>query len=191
MVRLNEKGGLIVAIGILIVLNIWLLFNNHQKDEKIEELYLTSSQTKWRYETVDSTLLHISNDEITVGNTSLSLIVFFSDQGCQSCIKDEVNLLNEKHSSYEDLTKVYLLSKKAPTYLSRMFGATFDYQVIDPKEAVFDIDFEFVNPVAVLTDSTGLVHRIHKAEVGNKKKSEEFYKQMFELFDDMQNKHGR
>ena len=188
-----KKSELAAITGVLIVLNIWLLYSINQKDRVIEELGNSRNLNNWKFETVDSTLFKISHYEVELGEASLKLIVFFSDQGCQSCIEDEVNFLNKFNAEHTSILNVYLLSAKAPTYLSRMFEASFDYKVIDPRINVFDVDFEFVNPIAVLVDSLGLVHRLHKAEVANSGKSEEFYKQMRKYFNDGNShpEHGR
>lgn len=188
-----KKGELVAITGVLIVLNILLLYSINQKDRIIEELGNRRILNNWKFETTDNTLLYISHHEVKLGEAPLKLIVFFSDQGCQSCIEDEVELLNLINDEYPGSFNVYLLSTKAPTYLSRMFEANFDYKVIDPRINVFDGDFEFVNPIAVLVDSLGLVHRLHKAEVANSSKSEEFYRQMRKFFSDGNShpEHGR
>ncbi len=188
-----KKGELVIITGVMIVLNIWLLYSINQKNRVIEEFENRKDLNNWKFETVDSTLLYLSHHDVVLSNDPLRLNVFFSDQGCQSCIEDEVNLINKFNAEHPNLLNVYLLTAKAPTYLSRMFEANFDYKVIDPRINVFDGDFEFVNPIAVLVDSLGLVHRLHKAEVANSSKSEEFYRQMRKFFSDCNShpEHGR
>ena len=182
-----------IVILILVLLNLWLLYNNNHKNKVIEELGVKIGKAEWGYENTDNVLLYLSHEEVQTPSDEVNLVVFFSDQGCQSCIKDEVSFLNTFNEKSPHRFEAYLLTQKAPTYLSRMFDANFEYKVINPLLNVFDSDFEFVNPIAVLVDSTGLVHRIHKAEVGNNRKSEEFYDQMREFFDtaNPRNEHGR
>ncbi|MEO1023647.1 MAG: hypothetical protein AAFW89_13970 [Bacteroidota bacterium] len=178
-----KKTELTAIIFVLVVLNGWLLYNNHQKNRLIDELSSTNRPVSWELETVDRTKVYLSNKEVEIPDRPISLLVFFSDQGCQSCMEDEVRFLNAFREENNNAFKVYLQTQRAPTYLTRMFGADFEYTVIDPQQNIFNVDFELVNPISVLVDSTGLVHRMHKAEVGNSEKSEVFYHQMKTLFD--------
>ncbi|RNC79531.1 MAG: hypothetical protein ED557_13470 [Balneola sp.] len=180
-----------ILIGILIVLNVWLLYNNQQKNLIIEELHENSNSSSWNVETLDSTLIHIVNDRVLIPQNEIQLKVFFSDQGCQTCIQDEVNLLNEVYNLHPKKFNAYLITQKAPTYLTRMFGASFKYELISPEKDIFDVRYEFVNPIAVLVDSTGLVHRVHKAEVANKDKSEQFYNQVKNLFEELDTRRNK
>jgi len=179
---MSKKEG-VAIIGILVGLNIWMLFSVNAKNETIEELSILLEQQALNQSALDDLKSYrLVEEPMLEGVESYKLVIIFSDQGCQSCIEDEVAILNELDRTLPSSFNAYLLTNRAPTYLTRLFRAKFEYHLLDPETTLFEPEISVVEPVAVLIDSTGLVRRVHKAEIGNKEKSIQFYDQMKHFF---------
>ena len=175
---MSKREG-VAVIGILVGLNIWLLFSVNAKNETIEELSILLEQQALNQPALDDFKSYRLVEEHMLRNAeTYKLAIIFSDQGCQSCIEDEVAILNELHRSVPQFFDAYLITHRYSNYLSRLFGAKFEYHILDPETPIFDTEVPIVEPVAALIDSTGRVGRLHRAEIGNKEKSIQFYTQM-------------
>ena len=165
---MSKREG-VAVIGILVGLNIWLLFSVNAKNETIEELTILLEQQALNQPALDDLKSRRLVEEHMLRNAeTYKLAIIFSDQGCQSCIEDEVAILNELDRVLPNSFNAYLLTNRAPTYLTRLFGAKFEYHILDPETPIFDTEVPIIEPVAALIDSTGRVGRLHRAEIGNK-----------------------
>lgn len=169
-------------VVILTLLNVWLLYANNARQIEMENLIRSKNETSlsnsdpenWGFEQAGNETAKIVHPEVELPEKDLSMSVFFTDSGCGYCVDHEVALLNDFYNKFESEFNVYLLSHNE-SFLERLHGAEFPYSVIDPEKKLVDHDFDFSNPVAIISDSNGIVQIIHIAEKDNKEKSNHFY----------------
>lgn len=174
-----KKLIVIASIFILCGFNGLLLYTVSSLQDRIK----TSKQQILRSEHHKLQTLHlrISNSSIKLPDSGLALSIFFSEEGCRFCVEHEIQNLNKFYDLYTKYVHVYLLGYNK-SYLHRLFGATFPYVVITPGKPIFNTKFILTNPVAVLTDSIGMVHQMYLTEKGKQQKSDQFYHRMRLLF---------
>lgn len=177
-----KNAKIIIAITLLTVFNILLLYINVKQQNQLERLQAQIKPSESQTTIMLDSGIRLSSD-IKVPS-GLSLLVFFTDRSCLSCLKYEAQKLNKFYSNYGEYTQVYLLSTYK-SYLER-FDIDFKYTMINPDKDILNKEFVFANPVALLVDSNGLVQRFYLAEAGNEAKSNQFYQQMSSLFQSIQ-----
>ena len=186
--KLKSKK-LILSIVVLSILNVWLLYSNYVSKKQINNIISIQNNKpapyeietrRWGFEQSGDKPAKIIHPDVDIGEKSLFMAAFFTDNGCSYCVKHEVSLLNELNEKYNGELKVYLLSQNE-SFLERLYGAEFDYSTIDPQEKLLNNDFEFRNPVTLLADKNGVVQISHIAEKDNEEKSNQFYKRISSL----------
>ncbi|MEX0780993.1 MAG: hypothetical protein WD037_14735 [Balneolales bacterium] len=177
----------IIAILILSGFNISLLYINFDQQKNIDYLH---SQIHFEqglefqgYSSVfyNSKIVH---PEIELRDSGMSLLVFFTDRGCPSCLEYEIPNFAQFFNEHGQYTQAFLLSNN-DSFTSR-YEVNFPLNVISPTEGLLDTELDFDNPVAILTDSNGIIQHIYVAEVGNREKSDRFYERMTSLFQAVQ-----
>ncbi|MTI88316.1 MAG: hypothetical protein FH748_10140 [Balneolaceae bacterium] len=179
----------VLIIILLGLLNVWSLYTNNQRQAQIDSyksqiqkmsLFGKGTNPDWGFEKVGKTPAKIVAPEVDIKKEGLTISIFFTDRGCLTCVENEVKNINQLFQDHTSKLNVYLMSHNK-SYLSRLFGAKFVYKNLDPEVKVLDNDFDFGNPVVLITDVNGLVHRIHIGEKENVKKSDQFYKELDSL----------
>lgn len=169
-----------LAVGTVIIsllgFNILFLYQNISLRNQLTQF------ESGKYIKVSTLNIRITHPSVAFSDNGMTVEAFFSDQGCRSCIEHEVQKLNSLFSHYREKIQVYLMSHNK-SYLRRLFGATFPYEVISHRKSIFNVEFELTNPVIVLTDSNGTVRYFYMAEEGAKEKSNQFYQDMNSYFD--------
>lgn len=161
-------------------LNLFLLYTNVQRQNEINNLRSSNSKTTAASTPIlskEATLIH---PDIALKPDGLSFSIIVPQNSCSSCLEFEVPNINDLYREYPDQVQLYILGQDEQ-FLSP-YGFTHTSQVIDPMKPVFDHEFDFVNPVAVITDSEGIIHKFYAAEVGNVEKSDRFYKRIESFF---------
>lgn len=173
-----------MIITLLSGFNILLLYTNVNLQNQIKTLNLQIPS--WASGKISALNIKITHHGVKLPDDGLSMVAFFSDQGCKSCIEHEVQNLNKIFRRYKKHIRVYLLSNNK-SYLKRLFGATFPYAVMLPEEEpLFNTEFDVTNPVIVLTDSDKTLQHVYIAEKDKPQKSNQFYKSMRALFESLQ-----
>lgn len=162
---------IITVVSLLLVFNVLLVYANLERQKAIDFL---SSQS------IIESNPQIIHPGITLTDSGLGLVVLFTDQSCPDCLKFEVPNLNEFYSENNTDFHVYIIGSNE-TLLER-YQASFPYTHISPDEAVLDMEFEIVNPVAMVVDSEGMVQHIYESKIGEPEKSVRFYQRMRSLF---------
>ncbi len=164
----------------LISLNIFILYTNIQRQNRVNILtgQLTACEQQSIRQTQTSTVIQIPVNLINHEN-SLSLITFFTERGCSPCVIEEIELLNEMYSRYEQLIDIYLVNGSSG-YLTQL-GAAFKYRYIEEIPGFLNIPIG--NPVSLLVDRNNTIQLIHKTETGNPEKSRIFFERVESLFE--------
>jgi len=117
------KRTFIVAI---VLLNIFLLYTNIQRQNRVNILsgQLAACGQQSIHHTQTNTDIQIPVSLIT-NKKPLSLVTFFTERGCSPCVIEEIKLLNEMFSRYQQLIDIYLVSGSSG-YLTQL-GAAFKY----------------------------------------------------------------
>jgi hypothetical protein len=95
-------------------------------------------------------------------------------------VNNEFYFANKFYEDNEDFLSVYFIGDDR-AYV-KDFEFSFSVSLINSNVPIFNHDFSFQNPVAVLIDRTGTVHNINIAEQDNALKSRNFYHRMNSLF---------
>ncbi|MEX0779013.1 MAG: hypothetical protein WD491_08990 [Balneolales bacterium] len=180
---LKKSYPYIIAILCVSIFNIFLLYTNADYRKHIEQLYSqVQFQEALEYQSYSSVVnnARITHSGIKLRDSGMSLLVFFTDRGCPSCIESEILNLQDFYNKHPQNIQAYLLSSNES--FTSLYEVNFPLKVINPNETILDEELNFDNPVAILTDSNGMVQNIYVAEVGNKEKSSNFYKRMTSFF---------
>lgn len=165
-----------MLIVCLVGLNVFLLYTNIQRQNEINNLRSVHSKaTTASAPTLskDASLIH---PDIILNPTGLTFSIIVPQNSCSSCLEFEVPNLKELHKKHSKQVQVYVLGQNERFLFP--YGFTSQVPVVDPMKPVFDHEFDFMNPVAVVTDSAGTIYDFYVAEVGNVEKSDQFYKKM-------------
>jgi len=166
------------VITILVAFNLVLLYLNTNLQNRIKNVELQANS--WGFEKTGDSVARLIHPQVQLPETGLSLIVLITDEGCITCMENEVRNLNDFHEKFRDRLKVYSFSRDTSYF--EQFPVYFTLELIDPDRPVLDNEFDFNNPVALVTDNNGMVQTIQVAEVGKAGKRNEFYKRMTSLF---------
>lgn len=121
----------------------------------------------------DATLTH---SDITLNPKGFTVSIIVPQSSCSSCLEYEAPNINELYKKHPEQVRVYILGQNAR--LLSPYGFEYSARAIDPRNRVFDSEFDFMNPVAVVTGPEGTIHNFYAAEVGNIEKSNRFYARM-------------
>lgn len=172
---------IIGIIFVLVVFNILLLYTNFKQQNQISTL--TEKIRLSKFGRIVNGNAKIINPEVRWSDTGVSLLIFFTDQGCEGCIENEVRNINSLTAKHNPYLRVYMLGENA-TYLKR-YHPNFSFETIPTDIPILDTELSITNPVAVLVDSRGIVQSVHTAEVGNPGISNRFYHRMHSLFESL------
>ena len=170
----------VVIIITIILLNLFLLYTNTQRQNRIS--ILTNQLIACERQSVRSSKYH---DEIHLpGNlvnnkNTLSLITLFSEHGCSPCVIEEIRLLNETYFRYAQFVDIYILGDSEKYLTNR--GAVFHFENLTYIPGLEDVNID--NPVSFLVDRNNTIQLIHKAETGNPEKSRRFFERVESLFE--------
>ncbi len=169
-----------LVILLIVMLNLFLLYTNIQRQNRVN--ILTNQLNVCEQQSIRSSQFY---DEVQLpGNLinnkhTLSLITFFSEQGCSPCVVEEIRFLNDLYVKYQSFIDIYL-TDGSDNYLNRL-GAAFEYRTV---EHVLDlVDLNVDNPVSLLIDRNNTVQMVHKAETGNPETSRFFFERVRSLFE--------
>lgn len=177
MIFSNSKLLTIGIIIILVLLNIYSLFNLKEKQIKINQLYWESEQKAY----YSNKGLRIKNKELLTDINGITLVVLFSDSGCYDCLRNEIKNIQKYYEVLKDHIKVcYLGLEKDENY--QYYDKRFPTSYIKTNASLFNGYLPVDSPVALLTDPEGNVYEIHKASISNPDRSHEFYKKMNSFF---------
>jgi hypothetical protein len=163
----------------LTALNIFLLYTNVQRQNEINTLRSVQSIKPTTTSSApslskDATLIH---PDIALQTEGLTVSVIVPQNSCSSCLDFEVPNINKLYNQHSEEVQVYILGQNE-RFLAP-YGFKHTARVIDPMQPVFkNQEFDFMNPVAVVSDAEGTIHNFYAAEVGNKEKSDRFYARM-------------
>jgi len=167
-------------IAILIIFNIFMLYQNIQRENRVGILnnQLTACEHNIGNPVMHTASVRLPGELISSDNT-LSLVTFFTDRGCAPCVIDEIGLINNMLEQYKLYMNMFLIDAHE-RYLVNL-GAQFRYDVIDATPELEDLQIS--NPVSLLIDRNGTVQHIHRAETANPERSRLFFKKINSLFD--------
>lgn len=178
------KKSVLILIVFLTALNLWSLAVNFELKNRVSKCRqfneINSSGSIWGFENAGIENAYLVHPDVYTSRDQLNLLFFFTDLGCSYCIEHEVELLNKLYERHGNRFDVYLFSKNK-SFLKRLYNAKFPYKTIMSQDKVLDNEFTFNNPVAIVTDSNGMVQIIHIADKDDKKRSEIFYKRINSL----------
>lgn len=182
-----NKNSLYIIIVALFIGNIWLIYTNKTLSDwiKINQLQTpyeekSINDESWGFEKTGNTIAKINHPDVPKFEET-KLLVFFTDIGCQFTIEYEVQLLNDLYKTHSKRTKIFLLSNHE-SYLKRLYDAKFEYELINIDHNILDNEFNFTNPVSIITGERSIVQSIHIAEKDNNFRSEIFYEKVDALF---------
>src|SRR5690625_1941591 len=121
----GEKLYHIIAIIILTGFNIFLLYANAEHQNRITYLSIQQDNFKEKLEYKErSNMLNntkIIHPEVELPSSGISLLVFFTDRGCPSCLTYEIPNLYKFYKGHSQFTQIYLLSN-SDSYASYFEG---------------------------------------------------------------------
>lgn len=165
---------------LLLTMNVFLLYTNIERQNEINVLNAQKKSFDQRSLVGLGEIDSLKHSEVQFKGAGFFLSIFIPPASCSSCLEFEVPNINNLYDEHSEKVEVYILGQN-DKFLNT-YGFTHNVMVINPMEPVFDEEFNFMNPVAVLTDSLGVVHDFYVAEVGNVKASDRFYKRMDSFF---------
>ncbi len=169
-----------ILIAVLIIFNIFMLYQNVQRENKVGIL---NNQLAACEQNTGNPAMHTSSirlpDELISPDNTLSLVTFFTDRGCAPCVIDEIGFINNMLEKYNPYMNMYLVDGHE-RYLVNL-GAQFRYEIIGTIPELDDLHIS--NPVSLLIDRNGTVHHIHYADIGNAEKSRRFFENVRSLFE--------
>lgn len=178
-----KKKTFYTAIITLCLLNIWLLYINEQLVKSVNVSQIqpnmnikSTYSNDWGYEQFGESIGKIVHPDIPELN-DIKLIALFTDIGCQFTVEHDVVLLNNLYKKYPDKIKIYLLSNNE-SFLKRLFNAKFPYEIIDINHKVLNNNFDFINPVSIISGNKSIVQILHISEKDNEMKSNMFFEKM-------------
>ncbi len=173
-----KKQIFVIGLILLTGLNIVLLFTTNNLYNRLEAVHEQS--LKWGFEHIGAGNAHLIYPSVEVSDSGLSLQIFLTDKGCTSCVINEIRNLNILSKHYRKFMDVYFKGSNS-NYLES-FYIQFSIEPISEEKKILDNAFRFYNPVALLIDENGMVHRVHMAEPGNPAKTNRFYERIASLF---------
>lgn len=167
-------------ILLFVILNIFLLYKNINRQNKINELNSQIIEHEIKdYDNFVSDEIHIINSKLQL-NKKLYLQVIFSDQGCPTCLTYEIPNLEHFYATYPNFVQIFLRSQRKNYW--DFYNVNFSYVSIDHQQQVLETRNDFINPAIFLVDGNGTIHHIYVSEPGNREKSDRFYRRMHSLF---------
>jgi|SRR5690554_2413074 len=163
----------ILSIVLLLSMNIFLMYSNIKAKETLKTFIANSELIIHNKSLSGQKLIH---PDIDLNKKGLTLSILVPNTSCSSCLEFEVPNMNELYEKYKSQVKVYILGQNS-NYL-KSYGFKYPVKVIDRVDPIFDMDYEFSNPIALLTSSNGYIYDDYVAEVGNSIKSFDFYNRM-------------
>jgi|SRR5690606_14045898 len=181
--RINKKI-ITVIISALLILDIYLLYNNYKKQQIITELQKQIINLEnSKYDNIEKGFINFKPIELVNYNdkeTKFILISLLSEEACKMCLKNEIKLLNNLNSNYSNYLKVYYEGNS--DYLKEL-NAEFNFQLIENLKEKFSLPFPIENPISFLIDKNNYTYSIHKAIIGNEEVSKKYFKSVAFLFD--------
>lgn len=117
--------------------------------------------------------------DIEISSYKLLLISFLTEQGCGSCLEEEIKYLNAIYSKYKDYLLVFYEGN--PNVL-KSFGAKFKFQNTNYLKRKFNLPIRIDNPISMLVDKYGNIQSYHKAVVSDPSASASFFFKVNSLF---------
>ncbi|MDR9417599.1 hypothetical protein [Gracilimonas sp.] len=180
-----KKSTFIIVTSLLILLNISLLYQvSHLNNTDNNTSNTVEVFDKWGPESIGTSHAKINHSEIEIPDSGIVFTVVMTDFGCNSCMVNEIRLLNDLYSDFPNKIAVYIHSNDN-SYLEQ-FKNTFPVQVISNKENILDNTFEFSNPIGLIIDSNKLVQSIHMAQPENPGDRNFYYKKIESLLSSLE-----
>jgi hypothetical protein len=170
------------AVGILVIVDIILLFQNINKQISVKELerQITS------YEIIQNDKVFYFNDffninmkNIKTKNYKILLICLLDQHVCRSCLLNEIQEINKIYHKYSN--NIIVFYSGDPNYLNSL-GAKFNYELVEDIQKVFMLPYDIDNPTSLLVDAKGNVYFSHKAINGNTTDSYKYFQKVNSLF---------
>lgn len=181
--RIMNKNKVLFILFVLLTSDILLLFQNFEKQNSINELNRQLqileklNPTNEMGLNIDYKLLDSIDMEIKPNR--LLLISLLTEQGCGSCLEEEIEYLNTIYSKYKDYLLVFYEGN--PSVL-KSFNAKFKFQNTNNLKKKFNLPIRVDNPVSILVDKYGNIQSYHKAVVSDPSASASFYFKVNSLF---------
>ncbi len=169
---------------IFLVLNVFLIYS--QRREKVENENLIRITEETQNEVKENSFSFpskVESDLLSYPDENLKVYFFFNDRGCRDCIDYEVAKINALSTSFNEYLEVFLMSQDS-TYLSRLYGASFNYKRIDA------LDFEnlrinSLEPFALVIDKNGFVQQNYFAARNAYDEADKFYSKLTSLLESL------
>jgi len=169
-----------VILLLMVGFNVWLLYSKYNLNSKVKNLEALNTHKYPQKSIANKSITFLGSLD---SKNPVTMLAFFTDKGCMSCVLSEINMLNEWHQKFPESLQVYYTGK-SKNYLDK-YGAKFSYQNINNPEKLFDSSIVFGNPVVLVVDSGGTVQSIHTNDLsreGSDRRRAIFYRRVISLF---------
>ncbi|MTI89413.1 MAG: hypothetical protein FH748_15760 [Balneolaceae bacterium] len=123
----------------------------------------------------------LENKKLLQGLEGVTLLVFFTETGCSSCINNELKNINEYFGTFPKYIKFfYIGSIEEQQY--KYYNKRLPIEALDINKNLLNGYVRLSNPVAMLVDPSGNIFELHKADTINHKLSNRFYKRIASFF---------
>jgi hypothetical protein len=174
----------ILAISLLVIFNVFLLYNDVLQRKKISNLnQIKNSMIKKK---LIQDKFEIDNIKYQKSNSPLALYVFIPSTSCSTCLIYEIRNLKHFYKSFSTYTSIYVVGTDS-SFLKR-FSINFPYITINSIKQIFNKKIIFNDPIVLLLDSNNNIQELYIAQPGNETKSNHFYQRMTSLFSSLQEK---
>ncbi len=176
-----------IVISILVIMNLFLLFNGNKVKENYSNLYEEYSEISNNLTTESTNVVEngsIIHPEVNFyeADSGIFLAVFIPQNSCPDCLEYEIPNLNQFYTDHRESVKVYLVARDSLTEKNSNHNIDFTYDIINPTAKLFNVKVPVSNPIAILTDKSGNIYSAYFSEIGNEDKSNMFYKKMRRFF---------
>lgn len=178
-----KKNKILFILFVLLTSDILLLYQNIEKQNSINELN-RQLQILEKFKPTNEISLNIDftlldSIDIEIKTNKLMLISFLTEQGCGSCLEEEIKYLNSIYSKYKEYLLVFYEGN--PNVL-KSFDVKFIFKNISSLKKKFNLPFRIDNPVSILVDRYGNIQSFHKAVVNDPGASATFFFKVNSLF---------
>lgn len=179
-----------IWIIFLVLLNIFLLFRNYQKNTKINELEVLNSSFE-SSSILDKKEIFYKNKI----NDPVQLVVLIPENSCISCLLYDLDFINLFNSNYPKNLSVYHIENKKGHYPIRNLDTNFEYTFIDSAGVIFDtkknLDLNIEKPTYLVIDQSRMIQTLHVSNIFKLKNTDKFFEQINSLFEIYQNNYNQ
>jgi len=150
---MSKKIYYFLAIGFLVLLNIYLMVSIAVYQRKIENVKSLMSEDTL----IKNNNLHVVSDSLNFTNKQFDLVAVFTHTGYILCARHETQQLSKLYHLKKDLPiNIYFIGNKKTNYLNE-FNLPYKFKIIKSEESLFNKNIYINNPSFFVIDKNGLV----------------------------------